>query len=157
MPLAFRLSIRFVLASMCLLTAASAQQLPDGPGKQQTVKVCTGCHELARSIAPRHDRAGWATTVNRMVSLGMKASDKDLQAIVNYLATNFPAEVIPPLDVNKARAIDFESRLSMRRSQAAAVIRYRDEHGPFKSLEDLKNVPGIDAALIEAKKDRLVF
>jgi competence protein ComEA len=59
--------------------------------------------------------------------------------------------------VNKAAAIEFESGLSLRRSQAAAVIQYREKNGPFKSIADLKKVPGIDVAKIEAKKDRLVF
>jgi competence protein ComEA len=59
--------------------------------------------------------------------------------------------------VNKSSAIEFESALTLRRSQSAAIIRYREEHGPFKSLADLEKVPGIDAAKIEAKKDRLSF
>ena len=55
------------------------------------------------------------------------------------------------------RAIDLESGLSLRRSQAAAIIQYREKNGPFKSIEELKKVPGIDIEKIEAKKDRLVF
>ncbi|HKX30835.1 MAG TPA: helix-hairpin-helix domain-containing protein, partial [Blastocatellia bacterium] len=46
---------------------------------------------------------------------------------------------------------------SLRRSQAAAIIQYRAKNGKFKSIEDLKKVPGVDAAKIEAKKDRLTF
>jgi competence protein ComEA len=41
--------------------------------------------------------------------------------------------------------------------EAAAIIEYRAKNGPFKSIEDLKKVPGIDAAKIEARKDRLTF
>ena len=52
---------------------------------------------------------------------------------------------------------DLESRLTLTRSQAAAIIQYRTKKGSFKSIEDLKKVPGVDAAKIEAKKDRLVF
>ena len=44
-----------------------------------------------------------------------------------------------------------------RRSQAAAIIQYREKNGNFKSIEDLKKVPGIDVDKIEAKKDRLTF
>ena len=36
-------------------------------------------------------------------------------------------------------------------------IVHRDKNGPFKSIGDLKKVPGIDAAKIDAKKDRLTF
>jgi competence protein ComEA len=47
--------------------------------------------------------------------------------------------------------------LSLLRSQAALIIQYRDKNGGFKSIEDLKKVPGVDAAKIEARKDRLIF
>ena len=70
---------------------------------------------------------------------------------------HFAAEEIPRINVNKARAIDLESGLRLRRSESAAIIEYRTKNGPFKSIEDLKKVPGIDAAKIEAKKDRLTF
>jgi competence protein ComEA len=143
--------------ALAFCAAAARAQLPDGPGKEQTVKLCSQCHELARSISLRQDRAGWQATVDKMVSLGARASDKDIAAVVDYLATNFPGEALPKLNVNTAEAIDFETRLSLKRSQAAAIIEYREKHGPFKSIADLEKVPGIDVAKIESKKDRLTF
>ena len=95
--------------------------------------------------------------MNKMVALGMQGTDKELGDILEYLAKNFPAEEVPPLNVNKATAIELESGLTLRRSQAAAIIQYRTKNGNFKSIEDLKKVPGVDAAKIEAKKERLVF
>ena len=59
--------------------------------------------------------------------------------------------------MNTATAIELESGLTLRRSQAAAIIAYRSQHGKFASLEDLKRVPGLDAATIDAKKDRVTF
>jgi hypothetical protein len=35
-----------------------------------------------------------------------------------------------------------ESTLGLLRSQAALIIQYRDKHGKFKSLDDLKKVAG---------------
>ena len=83
--------------------------------------------------------------------------DEEFGAILKYLAKNFPAEELPKLNVNKATAIELESRLTLTRSQAAAILQHRAKKGPFKSIEDLKKVPGLDAAKIEAKKDRLAF
>ena len=37
------------------------------------------------------------------------------------------------------------------------MIAYREKNGLFKSVDDLKKVPGIDAKKIDAKKDRLYF
>lgn len=61
------------------------------------------------------------------------------------------------MNVNTAPAIEMESRLSLRRSQAAAIIAYRSKNGKFKTIDDLKKVPGVDTEKIEAKKDRIVF
>ena len=132
-------------------------QLADGPGKAETERICKQCHELERSISIRQDRAGWQATMDKMVALGATGTQKEFDAVVEYLAKNFPAGEVPRINVNKASAIDFESGLSLTRSQAAAIIQYRSKNGDFKSVEDLKKVPGVDAAKIEAKKDRLVF
>lgn len=152
--------IRQLLLAACAaasFAAAAWCQLPDGPGRTETQAICTQCHELARSIAPRQDKAGWQATVDKMISLGAKGTDKDFQMVVDYLAKSYPGEEVPRIKINEARAIDLESGLSLLRSQARAVIEYRDKNGPFKSIEDLKKVPGIDIAKIEAKKDRLIF
>jgi competence protein ComEA len=143
--------------TIALFAGAAWAQLPDGAGKAETERLCSQCHELARSISLRQDRAGWEATVDKMVSLGAKATDKETGAVIDYLSAHFAAEQVPRINVNKARAIDLESGLTLRRSEAAAIIEYRAKNGPFKSIDDLKKVPGIDAAKIEAKKDRLIF
>src|SRR5262249_30806471 len=132
-----------------LMAGAAWAQLTDGPGKAETEKVCSQCHELARSISLHQDRAGWEATVAKMVNLGAKESDTEIQAVIGYWSANFPAEALGRIQVNTARAIEFESGLSLKRSQAAAIIEYRTQHGPFHSIEDLKKVPGIDAAKVE--------
>jgi competence protein ComEA len=151
--------MRFFSAGVvfALFAGGAYAQLPDGAGKAETQRLCVQCHELERSISPRQDRAAWQATMDKMASLGMKATDQDMQTVVEYLARNYPASDLLPINVNQARAIDLESGLSLPRSQAAAIIQYRTKNGDFKSIEDLKKVPGVDAAKIEAKKDRLVF
>ena len=147
---------RFILAAG-LFAAAAWAQLPDGPGKAETEKICSQCHELERSVSLRQDRDGWQATLNKMITLGAKGTDQEFQAVVDYLAKNYPGDGIPRINVNKARAIELESGLTLKRSEAAAIVAYREKHGDFKSIEDLKKVPGIDPAKIETKKDRLSF
>ena len=130
-------------------------QLQDGPGKTETEKVCKGCHEVERSVSKRQDRDGWRATMDKMVALGAKGSDNELDAVFEYLVKNYPAEEVPKINVNKASSIELESGLTLRKSQAAAVIQYRTKNGDFKSIDDLKKVPGIDPEKIEAKKDRI--
>lgn len=35
------------------------------------------------------------------------------------------------------------------KKKAQAIVSYREEHGPFKALEDLKQVPGMGDSLVE--------
>ena len=139
------------------ISACYSQQLPEGPGKAETVKLCSQCHELSRSVSVRQDKAGWQITMTKMATLGMKGSETDLHAVFDYLTSNYKADEVPKLNINTAEAIDIESALGVRRSQAAAIISYREKNGAFKSIDDLKKVPGLDPAKIEAKKDRFTF
>jgi competence protein ComEA len=143
--------------ALLLLTTGAWAQSAEVPGKAEASRICIQCHEYERSIAPRQDRAGWQATMDKMVALGAKGTQKELDSIVDYLAATYPGEDVPKIKVNEARAVELESGLSLTRSQAAAIIQYRTKNGDFKSIEDLKKVPGIDAAKIEAKKDRLSF
>lgn len=150
----------FPVLFMTLLALSSADlyaQLPEGPGREETERLCKGCHELERSVSRRQDREGWQVTINKMVAFGTKGTDEEFALILDYLTKHYPAGEVPPVNVNTAAAIEMESRLSLKRSQAAAIIAYRTKNGKFKTIEDLKKVPGIDAAKIEAKKDRIVF
>ncbi len=131
--------------------------LPDGEGKTALQKLCSRCHELEKSYSLKQDRAGWQRTMEKMASAGMKSTEQEYNAVLEYLVKNFAADEVPKVKVNKATAIELESGLSLKRSQAAAIIAYRDKNGAFKSIKDLKKVPKVDVAKIEAKKDRLSF
>src|SRR5689334_16268260 len=107
----FRWSISFLAA------ASLFAQLPDGPGKAETEKLCSQCHEVERSIAPRQDRNGWKATIDKMVALGANGSEKDFETVLDYLSKNYPAPEFQKLNVNTARAIELESAIGLPRSQ----------------------------------------
>jgi competence protein ComEA len=153
------LVVGLILFTQTWATRLSGQgrSMPDGPGKEETQRLCAQCHELDKSFSLSQDRVGWQRTIEKMLAFGMKGTERETNAVLEYLVKNFPADELPKVNVNKAEAIDLESCLSLKRSQAMAIIRYRDLHGAFKSIEDLKKVPGVDVEKIEAKKERLIF
>jgi len=102
-------------------------------------------------------RSAWEDTIVKMMKLGAQGSDEELEAVLNYLSTHFATEIPGPIDINKSRAVDLEAGLLLRRSQATALIEYRDNNGSFKSLDELRNVPGLDFKAIESKKSRITF
>lgn len=152
--------MRTITPLLLLLAAGSfaqEMQLPEGAGRAETEKLCKNCHDLARSVSRRQDRDGWQTTINKMIAFGTKGTDQEFAAVAEYLAKHFPAGEVPPVNLNTSAAIEIESRLGLRKSQANAIIAWREKNGKFKSLADLKKVPTLDFAKLEAKKDRIVF
>ncbi len=145
-----------VLLGSSFLTA-NGDALPDGPGKAATERVCGTCHSPERAASVHQDRKAWEDTMVKMVKLGAQGSDDEFDAILGYLSKNFGPEVPGPVNINKASSVDLQTTLLLRRSQANAVIEYREKNGDFKSFDDLRNVPGLDLQKIEAKKSRIVF
>jgi competence protein ComEA len=131
--------------------------LPEGPGKAATIRVCGKCHSPERAASMHQGRRGWEDTIIKMMKLGAQGSDEELDAVLNYLSTHYGREAPRPLEINKARAVDLEAVLLLPRSQAEAVLAYRDKNGEFKNIDDLRNIPGIDFQKIEARKARIVF
>jgi competence protein ComEA len=140
-----------------LLCSAALAQLTDAPGKEVTARICSQCHEIERAVALRQDRDGWQVTINKMSLLGMQAKPDEIRQAIDYLAKNYAGDGLPKVNVNTADPIDMESALSLTRSESAALVAYRTKHGKFKSLEDLKKIPGVSFAKFEANKDRLAY
>ncbi len=136
---------------------AQAPVLPDGPGHDETDKLCKQCHEVARSISLRQDRNGWQTTMGKMTAFGMKATEAEYASVLDFLSKHYAAEEVARVNVNMATAIELESALTLKRSQAKAVVAHREKHGHFKSLDDLKKVAGLDGAMLDAKKERIAY
>jgi competence protein ComEA len=137
---------------------AQSLKLPDGPGKPVTQKVCGTCHGAELVIGRQEDRETWATIVDDMIQRGATGTEDEFFQVVDYLATNF-SKTSPAIkiNVNKATAKDLELTLRITDKQAAAIVHQREEKGDFKSIDDLEKVPGVDAAKIEANKNRLAF
>ena len=62
--------------------------------------------------------------------------------------TEAAAESAPTqlVDLNTADAETLQTLPGIGPAKAAAIIAYREEHGPFAALQDVANVPGISRA-----------
>ncbi|HXJ40345.1 MAG TPA: helix-hairpin-helix domain-containing protein, partial [Bryobacteraceae bacterium] len=61
------------------------------------------------------------------------------------------------VNVNTATASQIAPVLGVSETVAQGVVDYRARHGSFTSLEELKKVPGIEAARLLARHDRIAF
>jgi competence protein ComEA len=57
------------------------------------------------------------------------------------------------VDLNTASATELDTLPGVGPSTAAAIIAYRDEHGPFASVDELLDVRGIGEAKLEQLRD----
>lgn len=75
------------------------------------------------------------------------------------LACLLPCLVLAgPVDVNTASAEQLsESLQGVGPQKAAAIVAYREQNGPFRSLDDLTKVKGIGASLLEKNKGQISF
>jgi competence protein ComEA len=136
-------------------------ELPDAPGKATVVKICNGCHGAEIVLGRPHSEEGWSAVVTDMVQRGAEGTDDEFDEIVKYLAKNIKAgqaraSVETKVNVNKATAKAIETGLELTPKEAQAIVEARGKSA-FKTIDDVKKVPGVDAAKIEAKKDKLAF
>ena len=141
------------LLVLCLLFQKA--KLPDGPEKAVVEKICGDCHGVEMATSRRETKEGWNAIIDDMVQRGARGTDAEFDQVVEYLSRNFPRA--SKVNVNEAPAKDLAAALDISEKQAAAIVRYREEKGKLKSFEDLAKVPGIDAAKIEANKNKLIF
>jgi competence protein ComEA len=146
----------FLLCSIALGAgiSACAQTLPDGQGKETFQMVCSMCHSPDAVIGKQGTRQWWQSKVTEMLQEVTDVPESDVNTIVGYLAKNFP---VVKINVNKASAKDLETGLELTSKESEAIVQYRDAKGNFKTLDDLKKVPGLDAVKIESKKDHVEF
>lgn len=65
-----------------------------------------------------------------------------------------PAFADVTVDINTADKTTLSTMLNgIGEKKAEAIIAYREENGPFKSIEELANVKGIGEATVEKNQD----
>ncbi len=145
--------ICFVLAAAHSVSAQSSpDKLPEAPGKQVFVAVCTSCHDASLMTDSPRTIEGWVDVVYLMKDFGAMATEAEWKTVTDYMVTNLAL-----LEVNKAEAAHVQLVFGVSEAAAKDVVAYRDKQGGFKTIEDLKKAPGLDAAKIDGLKERLIF
>ena len=66
------------------------------------------------------------------------------------------AEPTARININTAGVDELVQLKGIGPSYAAKIVQYRETNGPFKTPEELMNVPGIGPRTLELNKDRIV-
>ena len=86
----------------------------------------------------------------------MKNFTKFISALILLACSQFAmAEVV---NINTADAQMLASNIiGVGEKKALAIVAFRDEHGPFKSVDELTQVKGIGLKLVEKNRENLTI
>lgn len=85
----------------------------------------------------------------------MKSGLRALILSMVFLAT-WGVSAAPLVDINTADSEALVDQLvGIGPHKAMAIIQYRNEHGPFRSVDDLAQVTGIGERTVEQNRERL--
>ncbi len=79
------------------------------------------------------------------------------QIVVTDTAGAVPAGTIATININRATAAEFDSLPRIGPTIAERIITFRDENGPFGSIDELGNVPGIGDTTLAGIRDQLTL
>ncbi len=91
----------------------------------------------------------------RLLTDGDQVYIPNLGEEVNSSSAAAPSLTIASIDVNTATVEDLDSLPGIGTVKAQSIVTYRETHGYFTSLDELLNVPGIGASLLEQIKPYL--
>jgi competence protein ComEA len=83
---------------------------------------------------------------------------KMLKALFLVLAMALAAPVLAsePVNVNTASAAEIATALNgVGLKKAEAIVEYREQHGPFRSADELIKVKGIGLATVEKNREMI--
>ena len=91
------------------------------------------------------------------INLAAKLRDGQKVLVPAIVAEIAPAASLPdaayPIDLNTATVAELDSLPGIGSTRAQDIIAYREAHGEFKSIDELKQVGGIGDTIFERIKD----
>jgi competence protein ComEA len=87
-----------------------------------------------------------------MVKIGARGTAKQFEAVNRVLL-----RTSTKVNVNTAGAAELAIVLDVSQATAGKIVERRTKAGLFTSIEQLKELPGVDPHKLDTRKDRLLF
>jgi competence protein ComEA len=88
-----------------------------------------------------------------VVCVAMLVSGASIQAREESATETWAVAEAAAIDINSADATQLAEALNgIGQSRAEAIVRYREEFGPFESVEELSEVQGIGSSTVERNR-----
>lgn len=133
-------------------TQASNDVLPPGPGRDTVQRLCSACHGVSTVTGARRTAADWTKVTADMLARGNVGNATDSEAVAGYLTAHFGR-----VDINTATEQEIATVLDLTPAEAAAIVEFRTHEGGIRTFDDLRNVPGLDAAKLQRSRDAVII
>ena len=84
------------LASRALAQDDPNATLPPGPGRAETIRACTGCHDATTLSGQPRTPEAWDRVIGDMMTNGADLSGDEHALVYAYLAKNFAVKPAEP-------------------------------------------------------------
>ena len=147
----------FTLALVCSaslsvsVSTGSQQTTSSQNGEEVFLGRCSTCHGPERALVAPRTKKGWEGVIAEMVNNGAQLEAGESDAILAFLTERHGL-----LNVNDATAEEIVA-LGLSEKDAATIVSYRTEKGPFADFAALRGVPGLDVDRLDAVRARVAF
>lgn len=95
-------------------------------------------------------------TVTTPASNAQTPATNSAQTSPSATAQNAATSAVGKVNINSASAAELSTLNGIGNVKAEAIVRFREEHGPFNSVDDLTAVKGIGQATLDKNRDLVV-
>ena len=157
------------LVVLCHRRFAAPPVIPQVIGKSEEESE-TVCVDISGAVwKPGVYRLDKGARVEDVLAKAMLRPDADLDAINRAAFLKDSHKIVIPvkgssttssyqkrININKATAEELQMLPHIGEVRSRDIINYRNAHGPFASVEELQNVPGIGEETFKRLKDSII-
>jgi competence ComEA-like helix-hairpin-helix protein len=146
-------AVAFVCSVSLSVDVATGSQQASGSqnGEEVFLNRCSTCHGPERALVAPRTKKGWEGVLAEMVNNGAQLEAGESEAIVTFLTERHGL-----VNVNAATAEEIVA-LGLSEKDAATIVSYRTDKGPFADFATLRGVPGLDVDRLDAVRQQVAF
>lgn len=140
----------YMAAALCVAGLGAQGPKPATPDEMTFRALCGTCHSTTLVEGLRTEEE-WREEVDQMIKIGARGTEAQFQSVMRVLA-----RTLTKVNVNTAAAAQIAPVLDVSAATAEELVKRRAA-GRFKTLAELKAIPGVDPETLEARKERILF
>lgn len=141
-----------ILVAAFLAPAQDESRPADSGADLRAVKtVCGRCHSIAVFENKPRSWDRWNDVFEDMTRRGANGTTEQLELVTRYFLENLTL-----VNVNTSPGEELVWVLGISADVAATIMERRRVH-PYESLAQLRMLPGINSAILDQRKSRIIF